>query len=1657
MTLVAPPVPSAHRVLVHATDAIPVLRRLAQPGLESKVSMALRQMFETGRPNGRSKSTAGANKGWLRLPLAGTGGSHFYLYWAPAHPDREIRDALGAPAVVVRAVLHHDSTSAALSDDPASLFSALELSESKGIDGLDSPFTAAQDRFAVSRDPVRYFQGAAGGGKTQALWRAVERGGAVRTIYLTWSPMLAADARRHFSLVGADQQTAFLPVGASFQAVDLRSWWAKRAGFDAELVTLRASREAFIRALHAAKVPPRALGPWKDRSVDLFAELRAQLFGAADLLEETGLPRQTDYVARRVLAGLDADAAETAFGIARQLLASIPETSPHHPARWLPEIFLARRLVLQPVAPPLEAVDRLVVDEIQDLTPIELRALLETVCAAERSDLRPVELLLAGDEAQTVRPTGFRHASLKDMIVEKLNQRVQETVVEVNLRCPASVVDVLDRIRDLYKELPKQTRPAGSRTVDAVLGSEADLVLALVADGAEARELLHAMSDSGNVQTIMLQETCPDWLEGRAEERLVMTPEFAKGLEFPVAVVLGAGELVSRVRSGLLTEAHVPWLRTQLDRLTVAVSRTNGALIFAELGAPDAPNVRFARELLFEGNNPCSNMTLPEIVEYLRDGKETAAERVNRLYRNGLAGAQEQPEFALLQVRMAARELTRSEEFDSFAPGERAAASEQLSSLILRLLLGDDLEPAQRKVALETLDGLAPMAATDLALELSDAVRACAVCLQHSGLRGLDHRFRADLLLSIIRIPPTALREDLSDLLSVWRKGLLESLLRAVGQPELAARLGPELPRILALFGEPAGEPHGELVSAAVASLFEAKVLSVAERTLDAWPAPEPELWIELYRRQERWDRVAALHVDAGRAADATDAFRRAGRTGEALVHASEPAVRELLVRWQELVSWLRREQQALVPFERSELLDAFAGENLAAELRGKATLFAEERRQFEQATAVLAERERVTSRLERVLDARGRETADAIRRLREEEAQVHAAAATWRLRHAELAARESELLGREGVKAESEALRALLARRQQERDEAQFEAEHLKEQLELESERIRVGGAERDRLRGQLERLREELQASDSARALLAKQARKQERRISELGEEKQRLEASLAEMRTRTQEEQFLLDGASALREQLERATERGASERAKRLDAERSLDTERNRVRQLERELRDARQAGAALQAGRVLTEAGNVGSPSDLAEVRVSAASHEPDAEPMPLTLPLPTITEPPSMRPPSPASEEVALPATPTHAFNGAQPPVQPPPSLEEPVATAPRRARFQTIVRQAPPMPEAAPAGATDEAAATRPADAAASLAPTVSAVIPSPASPAIVSPEMRARLRTIESACRLIEAFASVPAIGVEAVYRRLLMMEQVCHARLLGVCRAPAQSWDVDASRFGPTAKGLQDGLGLRPVDAEALLILAAGSKYGPNQRLPDAVLRAALELFGSMVTLVEYDANEVRKMAESIPHLPQPAPSPPGLPPVPRLIRPLSQSELDAYRSPKALPAARPYSLTGALVGNIGSNFHLSNAVTFAIVERVAGPERCDSHQRLTLDEYAAFCEFVAKIPVAPPSAPAQVQTASVPPVLPPPKLLNAEPERSLRRPPYATGAATVRNLSAHYGISQANIFTVILRVTGRPLSELSDVLTEAEYEQFCDYASGRKSAG
>ena len=55
----------------------------------------------------------------------------------------------------------------------------------------------------------------------------------------------------------------------------------------------------------------------------------------------------------------------------------------------------------------LDGFDRIAVDEIQDLTLTEIAVIVELCRAIARRRGYPPWLLIAGDEGQTVRPSGF--------------------------------------------------------------------------------------------------------------------------------------------------------------------------------------------------------------------------------------------------------------------------------------------------------------------------------------------------------------------------------------------------------------------------------------------------------------------------------------------------------------------------------------------------------------------------------------------------------------------------------------------------------------------------------------------------------------------------------------------------------------------------------------------------------------------------------------------------------------------------------------------------------------------------------------------------------------------------------------------------------------------------------------------------------------------------------------------------------------------------------------------------------------------------------------------------------------------------------------------------------------------------------------------------
>lgn len=110
----------------------------------------------------------------------------------------------------------------------------------------------------------------------------------------------------------------------------------------------------------------------------------------------------------------------------------------------------------------LDRFDEVFVDEVQDLTALEFKALVSLCAPPSRAELEGVCLTVAGDPLQTITPTGFRWSLIGELVYEIDGKPVYRHELVENWRCDQRIVALANEIqgvrsRFLRKELPRQT------------------------------------------------------------------------------------------------------------------------------------------------------------------------------------------------------------------------------------------------------------------------------------------------------------------------------------------------------------------------------------------------------------------------------------------------------------------------------------------------------------------------------------------------------------------------------------------------------------------------------------------------------------------------------------------------------------------------------------------------------------------------------------------------------------------------------------------------------------------------------------------------------------------------------------------------------------------------------------------------------------------------------------------------------------------------------------------------------------------------------------------------------------------------------------------------------------------------------------------------
>jgi hypothetical protein len=663
------------KVAEHGRDAIG--RRTAF--LMQRMSVDVRRLHY--------KATQGENRGWRRSRLGGNHGSHFYAWWAPknALPLKESGEFSDLPdgGIVLRDIRHHDDHSLLTPQSFNTHYLPVTVRDLRREEYAPLPWTQPQARFAAARQPVRLLKGHPGSGKTSALWHAADSAGAERILYVTYSRDLAVLARDYFD--------RFCSSHKRFDVVTYPNLVRQILGSGAPAIPERDARERFKRDLFPFT---RSLGAWTNSHTALFDEFYAHLAGDAIPVsigrfigcKQPRVPEKS-YRERRIRflgQGAVASALDAATRLERLDSSTLAE-------RYFPEIALAWRAVelLRGLAsgngsidPALLDFDCIAVDECQDLTPIEALVIAELSALINRQ--RHAPLLVAGDEAQTVRPTDFEWAWLSDLLHSRLSTPT-EYKLSSNLRSPRRIAELVNRVWDLYSYIHKQDRPSGTGYAEIEDDATDQILYCTATAGPELTELITSLSTREGLALITLGETIPSYVPEAARGAVLTVPE-AKGLDFHSVCVLDAGchiEQIYRDNGYQRTGSDIEELRKRLaiDQLRVALSRPTERLLWLDVNPTDQVVRQSITFLNGQHESGVSSCVPAALLKTLEEDELDPEERVQRCQTDARQFLQVKPEMAWSRAQQAITLLGR--------PGSLNAVTDEAARAAAHLMLAE--------------------------------------------------------------------------------------------------------------------------------------------------------------------------------------------------------------------------------------------------------------------------------------------------------------------------------------------------------------------------------------------------------------------------------------------------------------------------------------------------------------------------------------------------------------------------------------------------------------------------------------------------------------------------------------------------------------------------------------------------------------------------------------------------------------------------------------------------------------------------------------------------------------------------------------------------------------------------------------------------------
>ncbi len=250
-------------------------------------------------------------------------------------------------------------------------------------------------------------------------------------------------------------------------------------------------------------------------------------------------------------------------------------------------------------------------DESQDFTRVEIDFILNSSSFAQRSiksqdDINKLPFVFAGDEFQTLNPTGFSWESLRSYFTERLSNLVgikpqkgmipSPEVLSENFRSTRNVVKLANRIQLLrasrFEEDSVPQKPHFSQegnSVYCISPSDEDTLKKLKENGVV---LIVPANDGESVEQYIKNSPLKDFVkfeDGVPSDITILNPTQAKGLEYPNVAIFGFD---TKNSPGIQIDNLIKWfdknectnltedieLKYQISNAYVAVTRASSNL-----------------------------------------------------------------------------------------------------------------------------------------------------------------------------------------------------------------------------------------------------------------------------------------------------------------------------------------------------------------------------------------------------------------------------------------------------------------------------------------------------------------------------------------------------------------------------------------------------------------------------------------------------------------------------------------------------------------------------------------------------------------------------------------------------------------------------------------------------------------------------------------------------------------------------------------------------------------------------------------------------------------------------------------------------------------------------------------------------------------------